>query len=138
MISIKARNFEESDLISCLIQDSILHFSFHSYHPEKRCLRFMLNRFCWELKDSFEANQCYYRVHSGLYIHNVESIFISNNLEKVRFLNLLTFHAADQEINMIFSEKGYINLKISGLNIYLKDLHEKYPTAFCPLHTFAA
>jgi hypothetical protein len=131
---IKAENFAECDLISSLLQDSIFHLSFHSFHEELKCLRLMLNRFCWESVNSFDGDQSYYRVHSGLYIHNVESITANDNLKKDRYLNLLAFHSSNGEINLIFSEDRHIRVGVNNILIYLKDLHDKYPTTLLPKH----
>jgi hypothetical protein len=131
---IKAKNFNECDAVSSLVQDSLLHISFHSFHEEKKCLRFMLNRFCWESVDFFEEEECYHRVHSGLYIHNINSITINDNMRKDSYLNLLAFHSSENEINLIFSENKHMCIGISNVLVYLKDLHEKYPTISLPIH----
>lgn len=137
-IFIKAFDEEGCDMISALLQDSIMHVSYHSFHEDKNCLRIMLNRFCWELlNDNISAE--YYRVHSGLYIHNVKDIIVNDNFKKVsdeRYLNLLALHAskAENEINLLFSGHKTMCVKVDELSVYLKDLHEKYPTPTRPFH----
>ncbi|MDR0968686.1 MAG: DUF2948 family protein [Holosporaceae bacterium] len=131
---IKAEDLAGCDLISSLIQDSIFHLSFHSFHKEQKRFRLMLNRFCWESVKDFEKEGCYYRVHSGLYIHNVDSIIANDDVKKDRYLNLLTFHASEKEINMVFSDNKHICIKINGVLVYLKDLHDRYPTTSLPTH----
>jgi hypothetical protein len=131
---IKADDFEGSDLISSLIQDSVFHISLHSFKKKDKTLNLMLNRFCWESVPTFDEEKCYYRVHSGLYIHHAESISSTDNTDTDVFLNLLAFHSSDKEINLIFSQNKRINIKISGFLIYLKDLHDKYPTLSLPKH----
>ncbi|MDR1983108.1 MAG: DUF2948 family protein [Holosporaceae bacterium] len=131
---IKAISLEECDTISSLVQDSILHISFHSFHEEKKCLRLMLNRFCWESVDCFDKEKCYYRVHSGLYIHNINSIMVNNNIREHKYLNMLTFHSSKNEINLIFSGNKHMCINVSDTLIYLKDLHEKHPTPTLPVH----
>lgn len=132
---IKAETLEDSDIISSLVQDSIFHITYHAYHEDKKCLRLMLNRFCWELVDKFDEHQCYYRVHAGLYIHAVESISVNSNFMRSRgYLNLLAMHASDKEVNILFSENKHICVNISKVQIYLKDLHEKQPTLIKPAH----
>lgn len=113
--------------------------SYHSYHEEKKCLQLMLNRFCWELVNEFDKHQCYYRVHAGLYIHFVESITVNSNFKTSNgYLNLLTMHASDKEVNLIFSEHKHICVNISKVQIYLQDLHEKQPTLIKPAHQWIA
>jgi hypothetical protein len=131
---IKAEDFADCDIISSLLQDSIFHVSFHSFHKEKKCLRLLLNRFCWEAADPFNEDQCYYRVHSGLYIGHVESVAANDDLKKDRYLNLLALHSSNGEINLVFSENKSILIGVSNILIYLKDLHDKYPTMSIPEH----
>ncbi|MDR0678525.1 MAG: DUF2948 family protein [Holosporaceae bacterium] len=131
---IKAVNFEECDIISSLVQDSILHISFHSFHEDQKCLRLMLNRFCWEFTNSFDEKKCYYRVHSGLYIHNVNSIMVNNNIREHSYLNMLTLHSSKNEINLVFSGNKHMRVNIGNILVYLKDLHEKHPTLSLPVH----
>jgi hypothetical protein len=132
---LKVENFEGCDLISSLLQDSIFHVSFHFFHEKEKRFHLMLNRFCWEHVDRFDKNQCYYRVHSGLYIHHVDSIFVHGSLEKGQYLNLLTFHSSKNEINMVFSGNKHICINISNILVYLKDLHDMYPTTTIPTHS---
>ena len=132
---IKAETIEECDVISALVQDSIFHMTYHSFHEDKKCLRLMINRFCWELEKDFEQHQCYFRVHSGLYIHGVESITVNGNFKRSNgYLNLLAMHASEHEINLLFSEHKHICVNISELRVYLKDLHDVYPTLVKPCH----
>ncbi|MBR1735045.1 MAG: DUF2948 family protein [Alphaproteobacteria bacterium] len=152
---LKANDEESCDVISSLLQDSIFHITSHSFHDDKKCLRLMLNRFCWELLtaedyENYENNnleaintssKCYYRVHSGLYIHNVEKITINNSFKDVmheRYLNLLAIHAKKKEINILFSGHRHVCVKVKSLNIYLKDLHDRYPTPVRSIHNFDA
>lgn len=177
-IQLKASNEEECDIISSLLQDSILHVHAHSFHEDRKCLRLFLNRFCWEhLKEGtnttsgresnhsqldqfsedkafFKSNPSYlhssssnasfkhgsysspyFRVHSGLYIHNVDKVVINDNFKKAkkeRYLNLLALHACNNEINLLFAGHKNMCLKISKIDVHLKDLNQKYQTAICP------
>lgn len=137
---LKATDEESCDLISALLQDSIFHISALSFHEERQCLRLMTNRFCWELVDynnSRKKEKGYFRVHSGLYIHNIQHIEISTNFEKAKrekYLNLLAMHYSDGEISMLFSGYKRVYIKTNKLSVYFKDLHDKYPTASIPQH----
>jgi hypothetical protein len=55
-------------------------------------------------------------------------------VKKDQYLNLLAFHASEDEINLAFSDNKRICVKVSGLLVYLKDLHDKYPTPSLPEH----
>jgi hypothetical protein len=133
-VLIKAEDFEGGDLISSLVQDSIFHISFNAFDREKKIFNLMLNRFCWESVADFEKDECYYRVHSGLYIHYAESVILGPGVKEDQYLNLLTFHLSENEINMVFSKNKHVCIKINGILIYLKDLHDRYPTLSLPEH----
>jgi hypothetical protein len=133
---IRAHDYESCDVISSLLQDSIFHMHSPSFHEEKGCLRLLLNRFCWELVEDSNAENLF-RVHSGLYIHNVNSIVVNDNFKKIKdekYLNLLTMHVSSDEVNILFSEHKSMCVKINGIDIYLKDLHDRYPTSTQPQH----
>ena len=138
---LKASDVESCDIISSLMQDSIFHVSALSFHDDRKCLRLMINRFCWELvKDDPEnehQKQRYFRVHSGLYIHNIENIIINDNFKDIKgekYVSLLSMHASNEEINMLFSGHKTACIKVKDICVYLKDLHDKYPTPSLPAH----
>lgn len=140
-LSLKATTEDDCDLISTLFQDSILHFQYHFWDENSKSFHLMLNRFCWEDFSKFEEYRCYFRVHSGLYIHNVTSIKVNRTFRnnKHKFLYLLAIHARDNEINILFADNKHICIKVSDLLIYSQDLHDKYPTPSIPeLHYKAA
>lgn len=137
-INLKAQSEKDCDIISSLLQDSIFKVSGCNHIADQRCFRIILNRFCWEHSHKFNEEQCYHRVHSGLYIHNVKMIHINENFQKKphHYYNLLTMHANQDEINLIFSEHRHMYIKVEGILVYLKDLHEHYPTLSKPQHNF--
>ncbi len=101
----------------------------------------MINRFCCELiKDNLETGsqrKHYFRVHSGLYIHNIQNITINDNFKKIKgekHINLLAMHASEKEINLLFSGHKTACIKTEDICVYLKDLHNKYPTPALPEH----
>lgn len=147
----RAHDEDGCKVISSLLQDSILHVSFHSFHEDKRCLRLVLNRFCWELlKENEEVNDAaadsqnthsedhpYFRMYSGLYIHNVKGVWINDNFKEItreRYLNLLALCVSENRVNLIFSGCKNIGVSVDKLDIYLKDLGGKYPTSVYPRH----
>jgi hypothetical protein len=150
---LKAYDNDGCDLISSLLQDSLLHFSAISFHMDRRCLRLMLNRFCWETAQSTLADfektaelspsqgesdeHCVFRVHSGLYIHDIVNITVNDNFKnvtKTKYINLLAMHAANTEISMLFSDHMHMYIKTNGLCVHLRDLHAWYPSPSIPKH----
>lgn len=138
-IYIKAQDEQDCDVISALLQDSIFEISGCKYLDKEKCLRLILNRFCWEHSHRFDDEQCYHRVHAGLYIHNVKGVKTNNLFESgtIPYLNLLAVHASKDEINLLFSDKKHMYIEVDNILIYLKDLHTKYPTSAKPTHNIA-
>ena len=143
-VFIKAQSVRDCDIISALLQDSIFEISGCHYLKKEKCLRLLLNRFCWEHSHKFDEEECYHRVHTGLYIHNVKSIKTNNLFSSdgsfktsVPYLNLLAVHASESEINLVFSDKKHMCVEVENILVYLKDLHEKYPTLSKPEHQVA-
>lgn len=135
-LNLKATDSFECDILSSLLQDSIFHISFHSFDKEKSCFIMMVHRFCWE-HENLNNEHSDFRVHSGLYIHHVKDVKFNGSIvrnKEDKFLNLLTMHASDNEINFIFSENKHILVEVEKISIYLKDLHDKTPTITRPQH----
>lgn len=144
---LKGTNESECDIISSMLQDSIFHFTFHAFDQSKRCMRIMFNRFCWENSEIKQEKPCedehsLFRVHSCLYIYNVSNITYSLNAldtqQHGHFMNLLSMHAADKEISLLFSDHRHIYINVDEILVYLKDLHMKHPTIIKPSHDIAA
>ena len=83
----------------------------------------------------------YFRVLSGINVQNVISVKQKNliqkkNNEAALFYNLLTieYDIVSNEITLVFSQGISVKLKISQLNIFIRDLNEPYPTQQIPEH----
>lgn len=133
-LKLKATNKADIDVLSAMLQDSIYKFNMCSYHDEhQKCFRMIFNRFCWENADREQS-----RTHIGLYIHNVESIFVNHeisNNSKIQYLNLLMCYCTDEnDIYFIFSENKKIRIHVGEILVYAKDLHTPWPTHNIPSH----
>lgn len=135
LLKLKVTSKEDLDVLSALLQDSIYKFSMCSYHEHyKKCFRMIFNRFCWENN----SDGSFYRSHIGLYIHNVESISINQNIlnnPNAKYLNLLTCsYSDDNNLYFIFSGDKKIRFHVNDILIYAKDLHDHWPTHNKPYH----
>jgi hypothetical protein len=135
---VKADGQEDCHVISTLLQDSIFHKTSHSFHADKGCFRMLLNRFCWETPaDSLEGDKTFFRVHSGLFIYGVQSMVANNNFRDDgghKFLNLLAIQLKGSDVALLFSGNKHLRVRVEKPQIYLKDLHEAYPTLAIPDH----
>lgn len=130
---IKITNHNDFNLLSMLLQDSIYSLYMGSFHADKRnCLRMIFNRFCWENSSS------YTRTHTAVYIHDVKNVYVNNQINddnRHQLLNLLTCYVTDKnEIIFIFSDNKNIKIDVSEILVYVKDIHEPWPTHTIPSH----
>lgn len=134
---LKAVTYEEIDIISSLLQDSIFSIDAHAFSQENRCFFMLINRFCWETQNT-ESIEKYERTHSGLYIHNVNKIIGNMEIKKHKkehFLNILAIYATGNEVNIIFSENKHIIIETEKICVYLKDIEKRWSTKTAPAHT---
>ncbi|MDR3155706.1 MAG: DUF2948 family protein [Holosporaceae bacterium] len=135
---IKASSIGELEIISALLQDSIFHKTAHSFHEDGRCLRVLMNRFCWEKEPCIDDDQqIFFRVNCGLYIYHVKAIGMSKNFKEItdhNFLNLLVVRGNEHSVILNFSDHNTLKIDVDRIQIYIKDLHDTYPTLSCPVH----
>ena len=114
-LKLKATSDSDMDILSTMLQDSIYKFNMCSYHEDyQKCFRMIFNRFCWENDDKEQT-----RAHIGLYIHNVENIFVNKEIlndSKIQYLNLLMCYCTDENnIYFVFSESKKIKIIMTFL-----------------------
>lgn len=125
---------------SVLIQDALCSVTSITFDKDKNTFSILLNRFCWEMCDHFDHHDSFFRVHSSLIINNVQAVFKRNyhQSSEVRNLNLLTVSLiasdAEQSVRLLFSGDMEIDLKISKLDVSLKDFGHPWPTHNKPIH----
>lgn len=140
-LSLRCENEEDLEVISGLFQDALIsNIDFHFSKREKNFL-FVANRFCWERVPTELGEKVFYRVLSGVNIQNVISVkhkgFIKGNDDQpALFYNLLTidYDNKKKEITLVFSQNVCVNLNVSKLDIFIKDIEEPYPTQKIPNH----
>lgn len=126
--------------ISTLTQDSLCSITSMEYKVEDHAFTFLLNRFCWELCDSYDALKTYYRVHSAFTIKNVSAVKKKNfrQNDAVRMLNLLyvSFELEEniQSVRFVFSGHIELDVQITECDISLNDYGHPWPTHNKPIH----
>ena len=138
--------FDKSDLqiISSLLQDSILPASEIQWLPSSNKLAFLVNRFRWEDKDiELSQDKTGERVQSLLMISHVKSVsssgFSPKQKDKVLSILSISFdgdHGSFGNVLIILSGNGGIRVAVDALEINLRDVTMPYiaPSGHSPWH----
>lgn len=135
-LKIKAVSCSDLDMISAITQDSIILKN--SIKFDGSMFSCLINRFCWEGLDNLEEKRMY-RIHSALYFSGIKSVNYNKKFkehENSKLLSLLTIHSDfTDNITIVFSDNSIIALKVSKIEVYLKDLYDHWPTDALPAHS---
>ena len=138
--------FDKSDLeiISSLLQDSILPASEIQWYPNSSKLALLVNRFRWEDKDiELSQGKTVERVQSLLMISHVKSVsssgFSPKQKDKVLSILSISFDGDDGgfgNVLIILSGYGSIRVGVDVLEINLRDVTMPYiaPSGRFPWH----
>ena len=135
-ILLKAKDGQDLAVIAGLIQDSILQLSEVKYDEKNKNLVLILNRFCWEVNS--ENEKPYIRTHSILNFQNVLNISSTNiDMKQDRMYSLLSAIPSndnDNNVNIFlsFAGGGIIRVKVSKINITVKDVGDYWETTIDP------
>ena len=138
--------FDTSDLeiVSSLIQDSILPANEIKWLPNSDKLALLVNRFRWEDKDlDLSQGKIVERVQSLLMISHVKSVsssgFSPKQKDKVLSILSISFDGDDGgfgNVLIILSGNGGIRVAVDALEINLRDVTMPYiaPSGLYPRH----
>jgi len=138
-LRLQATSSDDLNVLSALLQDSIVPIADILYTPSQKQVIMVLQRFRWELTKNAEALGkpiVYQRCLCGLVIDKVEYMQtqqIDIN-DRSQFLNFLTFYKCGQRLDLKFSALKTIGLSVNSLKITAKDMGESWPTTQCPKH----
>ncbi len=128
-IKLIARDAQDAQVISALIQDAIAERKEMLYEPSRHAFSFLLRRFRWE--DS-EAAQRQKRE-----LERVQSVLTVNSVQKAQFsgfdqadptlvFELLGLIAEDGSIRLVFSGDGEVKLFVETIDLALSDVSRPY------------
>ena len=162
-LKLRAVSSVDLALISGLLQDALVLGADMTYNSEERRFVAVVNRFCWEQDQALEASDVqdqtgtspdtssstspgtppgtsgvYHRTHAGLVFDRVRAVQSKNiDLKDTsNLLNLLSVHALNGQVELLFSGAATIRLKCTSILAHLKDLGEPWPTQWRPHHGY--
>ena len=130
-----ARDEEDLEVISAILQDALIPVSEMAYLPEERRFALVANRFRWEPpynrpRDNFE------RRHTGLSIGGVSAVrrrgFSPGDPDRI--LALLALRRVAGALQLDFAGGASIQLETAEILCHLDDLSEPWPTRWQPRH----
>ncbi|WP_374312399.1 DUF2948 family protein [Dongia sp.] len=149
-----AKDADDLAIIAACLQDALVPISEVQYLSTEQRFIMLLNRFRWERQPagrhaptapakadaSFHDADDYYdteqRIHCGLCADKVTAVRSRgvDLKQRGKFLSLLTLQVDGTHLNLLFSGGGVIQLTISELSVFLKDMGEGWPTQWRPDH----
>lgn len=138
-LKLHAADAEDLQIISSMLQDSLIIPQDITYFATEKRFAILLNRFCWE-KSPATGNEEKrgYRIHTGCIFNNINQVQ-QKGLDDTRsqqILNLLAieWHATEQVIILSFSGNISVRLITDKINCYVKDFGDPWPTCWQPQH----
>ena len=145
-IRLKAITIDDLNVVSSLLQDSLVNFQDMKYMEEESEFLMVVNSFCWEKEQndiSTTSSGEEYRCLCGLkigYINQVSHLGLSREVNQ--FYNLLTItyedaNSNEERLNKLtfhFSGGYDIRLTVDELAIIVQDIAEPHPGLARPRH----
>lgn len=149
-----AKDAEDLGVIAACLQDALVPISEVQYLSGEQRFIMLLNRFRWERQpagrpgaasaaggdasfhDADDYHDTEQRIHCGLCIDKVTSVRSKgvDLKQRGKFLSLLTLQSDGDKLNLLFSGGGVIQLTVSELSVFFKDMGEGWPTQWRPDH----
>jgi Protein of unknown function (DUF2948) len=160
LLKLSAGDVEDLAVISACVQDALVPIGEMTYLPAEQAFQLALNRFRWDrvdpnapeppmiptrgsgspkdavFWDPSDRGPAYERVMSGLRFEHVTSVQTRGiDLRKrERILELLTIHAEQGAIVLVFAGDATIRLEVTELRCFLEDFGQAWPTRWRPHH----
>ncbi|MGE3623539.1 MAG: DUF2948 family protein [Bdellovibrionales bacterium] len=132
MMKLKAKDSEDVEVISAILQDAIAPVVDMIYRPEEKDFIMIVQRFCRD-----EGRDCHERVRSAVHIKGVTGVRL-HGIDKNRrddMLDLLAVMPVDKNaLQFVFAGGGRIRLDLDDWLLVLEDFGEPWPTGRCPEH----
>lgn len=142
-VRLAALDAEDLQVISALVQDSILTGTEMTFDTARRRFALLLNRFRWEDRARAEKAGDYERVRSLLVVHDVLTVarqgIDPTDHDSVLSLLALEFTPGSDgtgEITLVFAGDGAIKLSVECVDVVLSDVTRPYraPARRAPDH----
>lgn len=133
-LKLKAKDAEDVQIISAVLQDAIAPICDMAYRPEEKDFIIVVQRFCREPKA--DSLPCFERVRCAVHVRGVENVQTHNVdlTKRDTMLDLLAVLPENKALQFIFAGGGKIRVQLSNWSIALEDFGEPWPTTHAPCH----
>ena len=135
-LKLRAVAAEDIEVLSALLQDSLIAASDIQFLAEEACLVMVLNRYCWE-QNSSETQAQPSRCMCGLKVTSVSQIRqrgLSGQTNQFYNLLSITYEEAIKRLTFTFSEGCGIRLDVNRLALLVQDVADPHPGFARPQH----
>ncbi len=133
-LKLRAKDVEDMQVISAVLQDAIAPVCDMAYRPEEKDFVMVVQRFCRESHD--KEGTCFERMRSAVHVLGVESAQLQN-IDQSRsedMLDLLAVMLDKDGLQLVFAGGGKIRLKLGDWSLILEDFGEPWPASCEPCH----
>ncbi len=134
-LRLMARDEEDLEILSMVLQDALISVSEMAYVPDERRFVLLANRFRWEPPvDGPRKN--FERRHAGLSISGITAVKRRgfSLSDRDRILVLLAIHPVPGGLQLDFAGGASIRLETGEIICHLDDLGDSWPTRWQPRH----
>jgi len=134
-LKLKARDAEDAQVISAVLQDAIVPVCDIIYRPAEKDFVMIAQRFCRE-GEGKDRGGCFERVRSAIHVKGV----LGTQSQGIDFthatgmLDLLAVMPEEDGLQFVFAGGGRIRLKLADWLLVLEDFGAPWPTTHCPSH----
>jgi DUF2948 family protein len=144
-LKLRAADAEDLDVISAILQDSLVTIGEMAYLPEEHRFALVANRFRWEPRagETQTKGRKAERVLTGLCIDGVSAVsrrgFHPRDSDRILSLLALRLEGQGAPLALVldFAGGSSVRLEVERVMCHLDDLGEPWPTRWRPKHPVA-
>lgn len=138
-LKLLAKDVEDLEVVSALLQDAIAPVCDMAYQPSERMFVMVVNRFCWcerDVESEDNNNLCHERVRCAVSVGGVANVQLHglDLSERGKILELLAVLLKNNIMEFVFAGGGVIRLALDNWNMKVGDFGEPWPTSCQPVH----
>lgn len=130
-LKLRATTVKDLEIVSALLQDSIIQAKDLTYLRKTSKVALVLSRYCWENKTTRQ------RVRTGLHFDHVISLKVRGLSQEVpdKIFSVLSLSFSDNNtLQFACSENIDIRVHVSGLDVMVQDISRPWTVSHIPQH----
>jgi len=132
MLKLKAKDAEDVQVISAVLQDAIVPLCDIAWQPEEKNFVMVTQRLCREAKDRRNLE----RVCCAVNLRGAKSVqtYGIDLTDRKRMLDLLMMIIEGPALHFVFAGDAQIRVKLENWSMIIEDFGETWPAACEPCH----